>query len=104
MGSEVWNSTWSEFGPCKKCHVSLHLLQGTRASPQLTQGHQDHKGLEHLRCHQEPDGSTGSTDFSTALPSLHAQEPLHIPPILTHAPKSTEGILFGTLPPVSGRS
>ena len=79
MCSELWKSTWSEFRPCKKCRVSLHLLQGTQASPHLTHGHQDHRGLEHLHQHQEADGSQISLQCCQVFT---AQEPLHILPIL----------------------
>ena len=47
-------------------------------------------------------GSRREPDFSTVLPSLHSTR---ASPHTTHSsPKSMEGILFGTLPPVSRRS
>ena len=47
-------------------------------------------------------GSRREPDFSTVLPSLHSTR---ASPHSTHSsPKSMEGILFGTLLPVSGRS
>ena len=54
-------------------------------------GHQDHKGLEHLRRHQEADGSQISLHCCQVFTT---QEPLHIVPILARAPKSMEGILL----------